>query len=116
MTFREQIPVGRTDLSPSDVYEVVQTMGAQYKGNRYHLLQARGRCGSCNAASASRAAAGGLVVLLLGGAEHACVQGSVGTGAMSVAAAAAAATAVGAACSCATWRCAVGIPSATLLQ
>eukprot|EP00887_Chlorella_sp_A99_P002556 scaffold6.g2556.t1 len=39
VTFREPVLVGRTSLLPSQVYEVVQDMGSQYRGNRYHLLQ-----------------------------------------------------------------------------
>ena len=31
--------MGHTSLSPTEVYEVVQQMGAEYRGNRYHLLQ-----------------------------------------------------------------------------
>ena len=31
--------MGETDLSPAEVYEVVQQLGQQYRGNKYHLLQ-----------------------------------------------------------------------------
>lgn len=37
--WREAILVGRTHLSPAEVYALVQGMGQEYKGNRYHLLQ-----------------------------------------------------------------------------
>lgn len=36
---RESILVGRTSLSPQAVYQLIQSMGQEYKGNRYHLLQ-----------------------------------------------------------------------------
>lgn len=39
VAWREAIPVGYTDMSPAEVHAVVQQMGAQFKGNRYHLLQ-----------------------------------------------------------------------------
>ncbi|EFN55274.1 hypothetical protein CHLNCDRAFT_13602, partial [Chlorella variabilis] len=39
VAWREAIPVGHCDLSPAEVHAVVQQMGAQYRGNRYHLLQ-----------------------------------------------------------------------------
>lgn len=39
VTFRESIPIGVTDLSPQEVYEVVQQLGQTYKGNQYHLLE-----------------------------------------------------------------------------
>ncbi len=39
MLFRESIPMGSTDLSPQQVQAMVQHMGQQYRGNRYHLLQ-----------------------------------------------------------------------------
>lgn len=37
--FRETIHVGETNLSPAEVQRLIQKMGQQYKGNRYHLLQ-----------------------------------------------------------------------------
>lgn len=37
--FRESIHMGETTLSQSEVQKLVQQMGQQYKGNRYHLLQ-----------------------------------------------------------------------------
>ncbi|KAL4445307.1 hypothetical protein ABPG77_011132 [Micractinium sp. CCAP 211/92] len=39
VAWREAVPVGHTDLSPAEVHAVVQQMGQQYRGNRYHLLQ-----------------------------------------------------------------------------
>ena len=39
VSWREAILVGKTSLTPAQVYELVQSMGAEYKGNRYHLLQ-----------------------------------------------------------------------------
>jgi hypothetical protein len=39
VTFREGIYMGDTDLTPGQVQALVQSMGQQYKGNAYHLLQ-----------------------------------------------------------------------------
>lgn len=39
MTFRESIPLGETDLTQSEVHALIQTMGMDYKGNKYHQLQ-----------------------------------------------------------------------------
>lgn len=39
VTFRERVVIGRTELSPQQVQDVVQEMGATFKGNSYHLLQ-----------------------------------------------------------------------------
>ncbi|KAI3428737.1 hypothetical protein D9Q98_007560 [Chlorella vulgaris] len=39
VAFRESILCGYTDLPREQVHAVVQQLGAQYKGNRYHLLQ-----------------------------------------------------------------------------
>lgn len=39
VVFRESIYLGDTDLTQAEVLQLVQTMGAEYKGNRYHLLQ-----------------------------------------------------------------------------
>lgn len=39
VAWREAIHLGRTSLTPAEVYELVQSMGMEYKGNRYHLLQ-----------------------------------------------------------------------------
>ena len=39
VVFRERILVGTTELSPQQVYRVVQELGREFKGNRYHLLQ-----------------------------------------------------------------------------
>lgn len=47
VAWREAVLVGRTSLSPTQVYELVQAMGQEYKGNRYHLLQM-----NCNSFSA----------------------------------------------------------------
>lgn len=35
VSWREAVPVGRTDLSPAEVHAVVQEMGQQYRGNRW---------------------------------------------------------------------------------
>lgn len=47
--FRESISMGDTNLSPQQVQALVQSMGQQYRGNRYHLLQRNcnhfARCG-----------------------------------------------------------------------
>ena len=45
--WREAIPIGHTSLSQAQVYELVQEMGREYKGNIYHLLQL-----NCNTFSA----------------------------------------------------------------
>lgn len=37
--FRESIPVGETDLTQSEIHSLIQHMGHDYKGNKYHLLQ-----------------------------------------------------------------------------
>lgn len=39
IALREAILVGHTTLTPTEVYELVQSMGQEYKGNKYHLLQ-----------------------------------------------------------------------------
>mmetsp|Transcript_35035 Transcript_35035/g.63028 ORF Transcript_35035/g.63028 Transcript_35035/m.63028 type:complete len:211 (+) Transcript_35035:58-690(+) len=39
VVFRESILIGETDLSHQEVYRLVQQMGNEYKGNKYHLLQ-----------------------------------------------------------------------------
>ncbi|KAI1720692.1 PPPDE putative peptidase domain-containing protein [Ditylenchus destructor] len=37
-TFREGISLGETDFSPSDVRKLVQTLGLEYRGDKYHLI------------------------------------------------------------------------------
>ena len=37
--FRESVYVGETNLSQTEVQQVVARLGQEYKGNRYHLLQ-----------------------------------------------------------------------------
>lgn len=39
VVFRESIYMGETDLTQAEVLTLVQNMGTEYKGNRYHLLQ-----------------------------------------------------------------------------
>jgi hypothetical protein len=39
VVFREAISMGHTNLSAQEVQQLVQKMGQQYKGNKYHLLQ-----------------------------------------------------------------------------
>jgi len=39
VALREALSVGNTTLTPTEVYELVQNMGQEYKGNKYHLLQ-----------------------------------------------------------------------------
>jgi hypothetical protein len=39
VAWRESIVVGETELTPQEVQEVVQALGAQYRGNAYHLLE-----------------------------------------------------------------------------
>jgi hypothetical protein len=39
VALREALLVGHTTLTPTEVYELVQNMGNEYKGNKYHLLQ-----------------------------------------------------------------------------
>ncbi|KAK9809843.1 hypothetical protein WJX72_000250 [[Myrmecia] bisecta] len=39
VVFRESVVVGETDLSPEEVQQVVQSLGEEFRGNRYHLLQ-----------------------------------------------------------------------------
>lgn len=39
VAWREAVPVGFTDMSQEEVHTLVQRMGQEYKGNRYHLLQ-----------------------------------------------------------------------------
>jgi hypothetical protein len=39
VVFRETIYMGDTDLTQDEVHALVQSMGAEYKGNKYHLLQ-----------------------------------------------------------------------------
>ena len=39
VVWRESVVVGETDLSAQEVQEVVQAMGAEYRGNAYHLLE-----------------------------------------------------------------------------
>ncbi|KAG7672615.1 hypothetical protein Ndes2526B_g08857 [Nannochloris sp. 'desiccata'] len=39
VALREALLVGYTTLTPTEVYDLVQNMGHEYKGNKYHLLQ-----------------------------------------------------------------------------
>ena len=39
VVFRESIYMGDTDLTQAEVLQLVQKMGTDFKGNRYHLLQ-----------------------------------------------------------------------------
>lgn len=39
VTFRESIPLGETDLTQAEIHALIQHMGNEYKGNKYHLLQ-----------------------------------------------------------------------------
>ncbi|KAG1681599.1 hypothetical protein FOA52_014107 [Chlamydomonas sp. UWO 241] len=39
VVFRESIYMGDSDLTRTEVQQLVQAMGTEYKGNRYHLLQ-----------------------------------------------------------------------------
>lgn len=39
VVYRESVSIGQTDLTPVEVQQLVSRMGAEYKGNRYHLLQ-----------------------------------------------------------------------------
>lgn len=39
IAWRERLPMGQTSLTPSQVHDLIQDMGREYKGNQYHLLQ-----------------------------------------------------------------------------
>jgi hypothetical protein len=39
VVFRETVYLGDTDLTQNEVLQLVQRMGSEFKGNRYHLLQ-----------------------------------------------------------------------------
>lgn len=39
VTFREPVLVGETDMTPREVYAMVQELGQIFRGNAYHLLQ-----------------------------------------------------------------------------
>ena len=39
VVFRETVYMGDTDLTQAEVLALVQKMGTDFKGNRYHLLQ-----------------------------------------------------------------------------